>query len=280
MTKNFKHGSLNLTEKNKIIFTSLSKKNFYLRAYISAFVLINGHTPISPFMNFEYNLSGLVSKDLIRISNNTLIKRTDELWVFGEISDGVLIEIYLAKKRKKPVKYFMPINNGISFEEIPEDKVVLEDVSPWMWEWVIHKKNLERWHPRLRFTKEYPLVYPAYSKKNFYWQMHINRYCLKKKVIPLNPFMLFRYFLGDAVPRETVYRANNNIVRICDEVWTFGAVSDGVLAEIKLKKEQNQPVKHFELIKSNPFVFRKIPPRFVKFEEKELEQYRDIIEKE
>lgn len=278
MAKDFKHGSLGITQKNKIVFTSFSKRNFYTRAYVSAFVLNNGNTPISPFMNFDYNLSSLISKDSIRIANNTLITKADELWVFGEISDGVLVEIYLAKKYQKPIKYFSPTDEGIAFKEINEGQVKLEDVSLWMWDWVKSGKNLERWHPRLRFKKEYKLVYPAYSKKNFYWQMHISQFCLEKKKIPLNPFMLFKYFLGDTVPRNTVYLANNNIVRISDEVWTFGEISDGVLAEVKLKKAQGHPVKYFNIVeKTNSVIFRKAPPRLVKFEEKELELYRNIL---
>ena len=67
MTYNFKHGSLDLTQRNKVIFTSLSKRNFYLRSDISAFVLKSSCTPISPFMNFDYNLAGIVDKDLIRV---------------------------------------------------------------------------------------------------------------------------------------------------------------------------------------------------------------------
>lgn len=278
MTKDFKHGSLNLTQKNRIIFASFSKKNFYLRASISSFVLRNGDTPISPFMNFDYNLSNLVEKDIIRIANNTLIKRVDELWVFGEISDGVLMEIYLAKKYGKAVKYYLPVKEGLDFKQIDETQVLLEDISSWMWDWVMGGKNLERWHPRLRFKKEYPLVYSAYSKRNFYWQMHISQFCLQKKSIPLNPFMLFRYFLGDSVPRDTVYLANNNIVRISDEVWTFGEISDGVLAEVKLKKSQGQPVKYFKIAKTNPVEFRKIPPQAVAFEEEELEQHRHLLD--
>jgi hypothetical protein len=265
------------TAKNSVVFISFSKKNFYLRASISAFVLKNGDTPISPFMNFDYNLSNLVEKDSIRIANNTCIKRTDELWVFGEVSDGVLMEIYLAKKHNKYIRYFLPVDGGLDFRSVDETQVRLEDVSPWMWDWVQAGKNLERWHPRLRFSKEYPLVYPAYSKRNFYWQMHISRFCLQKKKIALNPFMLFRYFLGDSVPRSTVYAANSNIVRICDEVWTFGEISDGVLDEIKIKRAQGQPVKYFKITKTNPVEFRKVPPKVAVFEEQKLEQYRRFL---
>lgn len=274
MAKTFKHEALKTTRKNKIVFTSFSKRNFYLRAAISKFVLDSYQTPISPFMNVDYNLSNLVKKDHIRIANNTLIKRVDELWVFGQISDGVLMEIYLAKKYKKPIKYFKTTNDGLTFKKITAAEVTLEDVSPWMWDWVMAGKNLSRWHPRLRFNKEYPLIYPAYSKKNFYWQTHISKFCFEKKVVPLNPFMLFRYFLGDAAPRSAVYLANNNIVRLCDEVWSFGEISDGVLAEIKLKKKLHQPVKYFNLTKTHPATFRKVPTKMVVFEEAGLKKFR------
>ena len=89
--------------------------------------------------------------------------------------------------------------------------------------------------------------------------------------------MLFRYFLGDSVPRERVYEANNNIVRIADEVWAFGEIADGVLAEVKLKRELGGQTRYFEIIDSNPVRFRRIAPSAVRFEEPHLEQYRSIL---
>ncbi len=274
--KSFQHGSLNLDQENMIIFTSYSKKNFYTRAEVSQFVLRAGHTPINPFMNFDYNLSGVVDRSLIRVANNTMIAAADELWVFGDISDGVLVEIYLAKKQNKHVRYFMISNND--FHEVDELSARLEDVSEWQWEYVRLGRDLARWHPRLRFHKTYPLVYPAYSKHNFYLQMHISKYCLENHVVPLNPFMLFRYFIGDSVSRETIYRANNNIVRIADEVWVFDEVSDGVLAEVKLKKERGHVVKYFSHTSDSfPITYRKLSPLQVRFEDGGLEQYRNLL---
>ncbi len=270
---------MNNTDFNTIVFTSFSKKNFYLRSYISSFVLNNSCVPVSPFMNFDYNMTWLVNKDFIRISNNTLIKKSNELWVFWELSDWVVIEIYLAKKYKKIVRYFMVASNWIDFEETNEGKVILEDVSPWMWEWILSWKNLERWHPRLRFKKEYSLVYPAYSKHNFYLHMHISKFCLENKKIPLNPFMLFKYFLWDKISRESVYKANATIVNMCDELWTFWPVSDWVLDEIKQKKnEKPKSVKYFKIANTSPQVnFRKVLPSSVEFEEEELEQFRNCL---
>jgi hypothetical protein len=225
-------------------------------------------------MNFEYNLGGIVDQDLIRVSNNTLIQRADEVWVFGEVSDGVLTEIYLAKKFDKKLRFFVPSNSWKDFCEIGVDDVQLEDVSPWMWEYVLTNKRLERWHPRLRFTKTYPVIYPAYSKHDFYLHMHISKYCLEKRRIPLNPYMLFKYFLGDAVSREAVYQANASIVKMSDEIWTFGKVSDGVLDEIIMKKEQCGVVKYFESGLKNPTSFRRIAPGHVEFEDPSLEKFR------
>jgi len=204
-------------------------------------------------------MSGLVDKDHIRIANNSLISRVDELWVFGKVSDGVLIEIFLAKQRGIVVRYFIFDSDGSRFEEITSKDVELEDVSPWMWEWVESGKNLARWHPRLRFTKHYPVVYPAYSKKNFFWQMHISQFCIEKRRIPLNPFMLFRYFLGDAVNRKVVYQANRKIIDICDELWVFGDVADGVFKEIIQMKKRGGKVLYFKINDSPEGVsFRKI----------------------
>lgn len=260
--------------KYKIIFVSFSKRNFYLRSSISAFVLKQQCTPVSPFMNFEYNLGGIVDQDLIRVSNNTLIQRADEVWVFGEVSDGVLTEIYLAKKFNKKLRFFISSNGWKDFCEIGIDNVQLEDVSPWMWEYVLANKRLERWHPRLRFTKTYPVIYPAYSKRNFYLHMHISKYCLEKRCIPLNPFMLFKYFLGDAVSRESVYQANASIVSMSDEIWVFDKISDGVLDEIIIKKKQGGTVKYFESGIKNPMLFRRISPVRAVFEDGELEKFR------
>ena len=240
-------------------------------------MLVNGHTPISPFMNFDYNLAGLVDKDHIRVANNTMIARCDELWVFGEVSDGVLAEIYMAGRQNRVVRYFAPSLDGSTFHETAPEQVRLEDVSPWMWEWALAGKNLDRWHPRLRFNKTYPLIYPAYSKRNFYLQMQISQFCLNNKVVPLNPFMLFRYYLGGSVPREDVYRANNNIVNICDEVWVFGEISDGVLAEIKLKKEQGHRVRYFKVGEDYPITFRANSGKTILFEDPLLEEFRHLL---
>mgnify|MGYP002622772180 CR=1 FL=1 len=50
--------------------------------------------------------SDSVDRDLVREANNIVVKRSDELYVFGTISNGVLAEILLAQEENKPIQYF------------------------------------------------------------------------------------------------------------------------------------------------------------------------------
>ena len=109
-------------------------------------------------------------------------------------------------------------------------------------------------HPALEVQKDKPLVYTAMSKHLFYYRMFISVFVLKNGGVPLNPFMVFDYFLLDAVDRNLVREGNNNLVKRCDEIWVFGAVSNGVLAEIKIANEQDRIVRYFAIEKPHNIV--------------------------
>jgi hypothetical protein len=104
----------------------MSKKAFYLREHIVKFVLEKGYTPSCAFMMFSYFLLDTVARDKLIKANNTLIKKSDELWVFGDISDGVAQEIKLARKLKIPVKFFQTAPEKCRFRQVSESKVVRE----------------------------------------------------------------------------------------------------------------------------------------------------------
>jgi hypothetical protein len=117
----------NMEEKEmRLIYPAHSKHYFYFTNHVSKFVLEKGHVPLNPFMIHQYFLLDTVKRDLIRDSNNTLVSRSDELWVFGPVSDGVLDEIRLAKKMGKPLKYF-EIDNSKDIAEVSKDKVNFEE---------------------------------------------------------------------------------------------------------------------------------------------------------
>jgi len=111
----------------KLIYPTFSKHLFYFRMHISKYILENGDVPLNPFMIHEYFLLDTIDRDKIRASNNALVERADELWVFGKISNGVMAEIQLAKKSKKPIRYFEVIASK-DIKEISEKEVELEEI--------------------------------------------------------------------------------------------------------------------------------------------------------
>jgi hypothetical protein len=126
MVEQFKHVALDLNEDKSLIYTAMSKHLFYYRMYISKFVLENGGVPLNPFMIFDYFLLDSVDRDLVRGGNNNLVKRADEIWVFGAVSNGVLAEIKIAKELKKTIKYFK-IEKPHNIVAISKDEVEMEE---------------------------------------------------------------------------------------------------------------------------------------------------------
>ena len=124
-------------------------------------------------------------------------------------------------------------------------------------------------HEALELTEDKSLVYTAMSKHLFYYRMHISKYVIEQHKVPLNPFMIFDYFLLDSVERDLVREGNNNLVKRSDELWVFGAVSNGVLAEIKIAKEMEKIVKYFKIEK---------PHNIVPIETDEVEMEEEVAE--
>ena len=70
---------------------------------------------------------------------------------------------------------------------------------------------------------------------------------MELEYLPLNPFRVFDYFLSERVDRDLVRRGNNNLLRMADELWVFGTVADGVLAEIEYAVELGKPIRFFTI---------------------------------
>lgn len=108
------------TQEMKLVFTAQSKEVFYCRDVICQYVLEKGMLPINPFRVFDYFLSDRVDREIIRRGNNQLIRKCEELWVFGKIADGVLFEIASAIEQSKKIRFFTV---GTKIEEIREISV-------------------------------------------------------------------------------------------------------------------------------------------------------------
>jgi hypothetical protein len=125
MSKDFSHPALEVQQDKPLVYTAMSKHLFYFRMFISVFVLQHGGVPLNPFMVFDYFLLDKVDRDLVREGNNNLVKRCDQIWIFGAVSNGVLAEIQIANKTGKPVRFFA-IQSSRTIVETTKDKVELE----------------------------------------------------------------------------------------------------------------------------------------------------------
>lgn len=113
---------------------------------------------------------------------------------------------------------------------------------------------MEFTHPAQKLTNTKPLVYTAMSKQLFYFRLHIQKFVLEQQAVPLNPFTSFDYFLLDTVERDLVREANNSLVARSDEIWVFGPISNGVLAEVQQAKNLSKPVRYFAIQNSKTIV--------------------------
>ena len=116
-----------LRHPKRLVYVAMSNKAFYWRAHIQKFVLDSGLVPVSPFMLFDYYLMHTVDKEVVRVAMNNLLARSDEVWVFGRLSLGVKVQVGIAKRMSKPVRYFdisdlpvavMPISEETAQEEL------------------------------------------------------------------------------------------------------------------------------------------------------------------
>lgn len=106
---------MDLFEPRPVIFTAQSRHLFYCRMLICRYVFEQGGVPVNPFNVSGYFLYELVDRDLVRRGNNNLIRLADELWSFGPIADGVLIELDYAMSLGKPIRLF---SAGSEYDEI------------------------------------------------------------------------------------------------------------------------------------------------------------------
>jgi uncharacterized protein len=96
-------------------------------------------------------------------------------------------------------------------------------------------------------TQEMKMVFTAQSKVYFYCRDVVCEYVLRSGCLPINPFRVFDYFLGDRVDRNLIRQGNNQLIKSCAELWVFGPIADGVLFEIAYAKQMNMPIRFFKI---------------------------------
>lgn len=77
--------------------------------------------------------------------------------------------------------------------------------------------------------------------------------------------------MDDMVDRKKIVRANNNLIIISDELWQFGPIADGCLAEIRLAKRLGKKVRYFSAGKKLEDI-KELQIRELEFEQEVLSQ--------
>jgi len=109
-------------------------------------------------------------------------------------------------------------------------------------------------------------VFTAQSKRHYYCRDAICEFVFLRRAVPLNPFRAFGYFLGDRVDRQLVREANNNLIRLTDELWVFGTtIANGVLFEVAHAHDLGKPV-HFFTVAARANEIRSAPIEALRFE--------------
>lgn len=91
------------------------------------------------------------------------------------------------------------------------------------------------------------VAFTAQSKAFFYCRDAVCEFTFNRGYLPVNPFRIFDYFLGDRVERDIIRNGNNEMISRCDELWVFGPISDGVLFEIARCKQLSIPIRFFTI---------------------------------
>lgn len=91
------------------------------------------------------------------------------------------------------------------------------------------------------------VIFVVMNGKDFRLRELITKFVFEQKAIPINCLMIYGYYLYDMVPRNVVIEGYKAIVPKCDELWTFGEISDGIRDSMIIAKKKNIPIKHFDI---------------------------------
>lgn len=114
-------------KKKKVIFVSQAALNMCWTRLICKFVLNRGNVPVNYFTAFGHFVYEIADPQTMIDSINALIVRCNELWAFGEITEGMWEEINMCKKLGLKVRYFNIAKLPKKIFEIKESEVIYGD---------------------------------------------------------------------------------------------------------------------------------------------------------
>ncbi len=99
--------------------------------------------------------------------------------------------------------------------------------------------------------KESPFVYicSPYRDDPGTNVIRARRYCrfaVAERRIPLAPHLYFPQFLSESSERETAFRMNFELLKLCDEIWVFGDdLSEGMVLELSRAKTLCKTIRYY-----------------------------------
>jgi hypothetical protein len=91
------------------------------------------------------------------------------------------------------------------------------------------------------------IVYTAMSRHSAFAKELVCAHVFHLGSVPLNPFMMFGYFLYDMVDRDQVRSANAMVISAVNEVWSYGPIANGCLQEILQAQREGKVVRYFNV---------------------------------
>ena len=103
----------------------------------------------------------------------------------------------------------------------------------------------------LNIEKEAPFVYicSPYRSDPRMNVLRARRYCrfaVAEGRIPLAPHLYFPQFLSESSERETAFRMNFELLKLCAEIWVFGDdLSEGMVLELSRAKTLCKTIRYY-----------------------------------
>ncbi len=110
----------------KMVYVTHSKSWFYAKEVVVQFAVKQGVAAVNPFMNYGFYMNGTVEKDEVTECCHQLIRSSDELWVFGPVSEAILTDIAVAVMEGKEVHFFSISEHISEIHELQMNDIIFE----------------------------------------------------------------------------------------------------------------------------------------------------------
>lgn len=89
------------------------------------------------------------------------------------------------------------------------------------------------------------IVYAMINRMKEYNENEILYFCFNSDAAPVLSYNTMEYI--NMIEEDIVLRANNNLMRIADEIWVFGKVSEEMLSDLDYAMHVKKRIRFFSI---------------------------------